>query len=51
MGRILVADTLPRSETLIIADYRDNPVPREYDPRTPVTTSNAPAWCLCPHRK
>jgi hypothetical protein len=28
----LVADTLPRLETLIIADYRDNPVPREYDP-------------------
>jgi hypothetical protein len=28
----LVADTLTDLETLIIADYRDNPVPREYDP-------------------
>lgn len=28
----LVADTLPGLETLIIVDYRDNPVPREYDP-------------------
>jgi hypothetical protein len=28
----LVADTLPGLEKLIIADHRDNPVPRDYDP-------------------
>jgi hypothetical protein len=28
----LVANTLPELETLIIADHRDNPVSRDYDP-------------------